>query len=76
MGELSGGLDIEDVDPPTRKKGSVKFRNSQSRDQNYVWRNFKQTSKSTVFKKVATKNVWICELTNISDKKISYFVRV
>ena len=56
VGELSGGLDIEDGDPPTRKKGSVKFRNSQSRDQNYVCRNFKQTSKSTVFKKVAILN--------------------
>ena len=56
VGELSGGLDIEIGDPPTCKKGSVKFRNSQYRDQNYVWRNFKQTSKSTVFKKVAILN--------------------
>ena len=26
VGELSGGLDIEDGDPPARKKGGVKFR--------------------------------------------------
>ena len=26
VGELSGGLDIEDGDPHTRKKGGVKFR--------------------------------------------------
>ena len=26
MVEISGGLDIEDGDPPTRKKGGIKFR--------------------------------------------------
>ena len=57
VGELSTGLDIEDVDIPTRKKkGSVKIRNSQSRDQTNAWRDFKQTSKSALFKKVAVLN--------------------
>ena len=47
--ELSGGMSIEDGDPSIRKKGSVTIRNSQSCDQNYVWRNFKQISKSALF---------------------------
>ena len=51
--KLSGGMSIEDGDPPIRKKGSVTIRNSQSRNQNYVWRNFKQTSKSALFENVA-----------------------
>ena len=51
--ELSGGMSIEDGDPPIRRKGSVTIRNSQSCDQNYVWRNFKQTSKSALFENVA-----------------------
>ena len=37
VGELSGGLDIEDGDIPTRKKKvNVKIRNSQSHDQTNV----------------------------------------
>ena len=51
--KLSGGMSIEDGDTPIRKKGSVTIRNSQSRNQNYVWRNFKQTSKSALFENVA-----------------------
>ena len=53
VGELLGGLDIEDGYPPTRKKGSAKFCNRQRRDKDYVWRNFKRTSISNVFKNVA-----------------------
>ena len=53
VGELSGGLDIEDIDPPTHKKRSVKFCDSQSCNQNHIWHYFKQTRKSNVFKKVA-----------------------
>ena len=56
LGELSGGLDIEDIDSPTHKKRSVKFHNNQSHDQTYVGRNFKQTSKSTLFKNIPVLN--------------------
>ena len=51
MGELLKELGIEDGDPPPRK-----ICNSQSRDQNYVWCNFKQTIKSALSKKVAIFN--------------------
>ena len=56
VGELLGGLEIEDGDLPTYKKGNVKFHNSQHCLKNHVWCNFKRTSKSNVFKKVAILN--------------------
>ena len=39
-----------------QKEKCVKICNSQSRDQNYVWCNFKQTIKSALSKKVAILN--------------------
>ena len=44
VGELLVGLAIEDGWRPTHLQ-KKEVPNSQSRDQNYVWRNFKQTSK-------------------------------
>ena len=50
VGELSAGLIIEDGDRPICKKGNVTIHNiRQSCDQNFIWCNFKQTSKSTLF---------------------------
>ena len=40
------------VTHPPAKEESVKIRNSQSCNQNYAWRNFKQTSKLAPVKKV------------------------
>lgn len=82
MGELSEGLDIEDGDPPTHKKRSFKIRNNHSRDQNYVWRYFKQTSKSAPVKNVAVLNwsenedftVQLLPLVNFSIKKRNPFI--
>ena len=51
VGEFSGELNVEDGNPPTRKKGSVEILNNQTGNHNYVWPNFKQTSKPALFKK-------------------------
>ena len=39
-GELLGGLDIEDGDPTTCKKGIAIICNSHFCDSNYVWHEF------------------------------------
>ena len=81
---LSQRLDIKDGDPSTHKKGSFKICNNQSGDQNYVRRNFKQTSKSVLFKYVAvfhwskSKNFTVqpLRLVNFSIKKeICFYVK-
>ena len=84
VGELSEGLGIEDGDSPTHKKRSFKIRNNHSRDQNYLWHYFKQTSKSAPVKNVAVLNwsenedftVQLLPLVNFSIKKeIRLFVK-